>query len=180
MLFNSISLRIIKTTICFLVMATCSITGRSQASAQNYEKHANLIYLMTRYFDWPASSKQGEFIIGIYNNNDAFETFKRLIVLKKIGNQPIEIRKVLTADDASKCHLLFAPTITKKAIEYISSMTSERATLLVTQEKSSLAYGSCLNFRTEDEKLKIEINSANIRKRKINIDSTLLGLLERK
>ncbi len=166
--------------IVIIAMVAClaPLSGKSQTN--EFEKHANIIYLITRYFEWPASVQYGNFVIGIYGDVNAFETFDRMIVYKKVGNQNIKIRKVTDYDQMNGCHLIFVANVNTVALDKIISLTKKTSTIVITQETNYLSKGSCLNFKVENDKLKIELNSAEILKRNIKIDSELLSLLENK
>ena len=163
-----------------IALLACLAPLQSKSQNNDFEKHANIIYLLTRYFEWPSSAQSGNFTIGIYGDDKAFDTFNRLIVYKRVGIQDIKVKKVLDFDQLKGCHMLFIANSKTGNLDKIIALTKNTSTIIITQENNYLSKGSCLNFKIENDKLKIEINSAEINKRSIKIDSELLGLLENK
>ena len=66
------------------------------------------IYNFTRYIDWPADYKAGDFVINMYGNNAAMLTeLNNMAKTKTVGAQKIVIRNTTTLDGIGKCNILF-------------------------------------------------------------------------
>src|SRR5688572_27340536 len=82
----------------------------SQLSAQqetNYAVHANIIYHFTKYINWPANKKSGDFIIGITGESDLYDELKSSTAGKTVNGQKIVIRHFSPSSSSFNCHILF-------------------------------------------------------------------------
>jgi hypothetical protein len=170
--FNKLLLKI-------LLLLAVSLATVSQLRAQqeiNYTVHANIIYRFTKYVDWPADKKTGDFVIGIVGDTPLYDELKTFVSNKKAGIQKIVITRVPPAAPAFFCHILFISDDESDSIKKIVARMTGVPTLIIS-ETDGLAYrGSCINFTTVHEKLKLEINKNNLDQRHLGIATELLNL----
>lgn len=150
-----------------------------QACAQDdvdYSIHANIIYHLTKYVDWPDAKKKGDFVIGIVGYTPLYSELKEAVAGKKAGDQNIIVKKYSSSTTVFDCHILFISDDARNQIKKIVDNTSDKAILLVSESKGLALKGSCINFSIVNEKLKMEINKNNIQQRKLNVAMELLQL----
>lgn len=151
--------------------------GKVQAQhATDYTIQATLIYRFTKYIDWPANKKSGDFIIGIIGDSPLFDDLKSFIGNKTVGNQRIVITKVTASKNYSNCHILFISEEESGDLKKIAELTSGAPVLLITEYNGLAHKGSCFNFITVNDRLKLEINKSNVEQRNLHIASELLEL----
>ncbi|MBK5271895.1 MAG: YfiR family protein [Bacteroidia bacterium] len=143
---------------------------------KNYAVYANIIYRFTKYIDWPAEKKSGDFIIGVVGDTPLMEELKKSITDKIVGNQKIVIKRFSSSASSFNCHILFISDDENRSIKKIVSGTAGTSTLLVSESSGLAQKGSCINFIIESDRLKLEINKNNIEDRNLNIASELLQL----
>jgi hypothetical protein len=148
-----------------------------QTSAQetDYVVHANIIYRFTKYIDWPANTKTGDFIIGIVGDSPLYDELKKNIAGKMVGDQKIGIKKY-SSTAAFSCQILFVSEDESKSIKKIATRTANEPILLITEAEGMAQKGSCINFVIVSDRLKLEINKTNIEQRELGIASELLQL----
>jgi hypothetical protein len=144
--------------------------------ATDYAVHANIIYHFTKYIDWPDNKKSGDFIIGITGDSPLYDELKKNIAGKMVGNQKIVIKKFSSSASSFNCHILFISEDESGSMKKIVSETTGTPTLLVSESEGLARKGACINFNTESDHLKLEINKNNIEQRDLNIASELLQL----
>jgi hypothetical protein len=147
-----------------------------QAQDDNYSIHANIIYHFTKYINWPASQKTGDFVIGVAGDSPLYEELKKTVANKMVGNQKIVIKKVSASASAFNCHILFLSDDESESIRKIAARTNDSGTLLVSESEGLAQKGSCINFSIVSDHLKLEINKNNIEQRNLSIASELLKL----
>src|SRR5689334_23009706 len=65
-----------------------------QAWAQNaYAVHANIIYHFTKYINWPADKKTGEFVIGVVGDTPLYDELKNITSKRSAAGQPIVVKR---------------------------------------------------------------------------------------
>ena len=161
---------------CLVGLLSISI-GKVQAQhATDYTIHATLIYRFTKYIDWPANKKSGDFIIGILGDSPLYDDLKSFTANKTVGSQKIVVTKITGSKNYSNCHILFISEEESGDLKKIAELTSGAPVLLITEYNGLAHKGSCFNFITVNDRLKLEINKSNVEQRYLHIASELLEL----
>jgi hypothetical protein len=142
----------------------------------DYKIQANIIYRFTKYIDWPASKKNGDFIIGIVGESPLYDDLKTLSATKTVGNQKIAVVKMSSSASSYNCHMLFISEEESSSLKRIAGLTAGVPVLIISESDGLAHKGSCINFITVDERLKLEINKSNVEQRSLHIASELLEL----
>ena len=161
-----------------LTLAVLALTSFARINSQDedYTLHANIIYRFTKYIDWPDNKKSGDFIIGIVGESPMYDALKRLSASKTVGTQKIVVIKVSPSAAAYNCHILFISDDESGSVKKIAAATTGAPILIVSESNGLARKGSCINFITVDDRLKLEINKTNIEQRTLRIASELLEL----
>jgi hypothetical protein len=155
------------------------LAGISNTRAQqgvNYAVEANIIYRFTKYIDWPADKKSGDFVIGMVGDTPLYDELKDFTAAKTVGGQKIIIRKFPASAASFNCQILFVSEDGNGSLKKIAAVTTGSPILLVTESEGLARKGSCINFVVIDDHLKLEINKNNIEQRDLGIASELLQL----
>lgn len=163
----------------FLLSTLLVLLGVFKMNAQqnvNYAIDANIIYRFTKYVNWPNDKKKGDFIIGIVGESPLYDELKKVTADKWVGNQKIVIKEFSSSTTSFTCQILFVSEDKSNSMKKIASITDRSPTLLVSESDGLARKGSCINFIIVDERLKLEINKANIEDRHLDIASELLSL----
>jgi hypothetical protein len=156
-----------------IILAFTCLSAKAQQET-NYAVHANIIYHFTKYINWPAEKKTGDFIIGVVGESRLYDELKSSTAGKTVGNQKIVIREFSPSALSFDCHILFITDGESRRIKRITSIIS--STLIVSESDGMAQKGSCINFTIVHERLKLEINKNNIEKRNLDIATELLKL----
>lgn len=164
---------------CMLCIGFIFLAPLSRTYAQNgadYTVHANIIYHFTKYINWPADKKSGDFVIGIIGESPLFDKLKAFIANKTVGNQRIVIRRFAASSASFNCHILFIGEEESDSLKKVASRTAAHSILIVTESDGLARKGSCINFVIADDRLRLEINKKNIEQRTLGIATELLNL----
>ncbi len=127
--------------------------------------------------EWPSEDDASEaFIIGIIGDDRLYSELKALTINKSVGDQKIIIRNISSGGPFNDCHMLFLSPEESSNFKKIELITRNQPVLLITENTGLAKKGSCINFVTVDNRLKLEINKRNILSKNINIASELLKL----
>jgi hypothetical protein len=162
-----------KATALLILAAFACLRGKAQQET-NYAVHANIIYHFTKYIDWPADKKTGDFIIGVTGESALYDELKVSTAGKTVGQQRIVIREFSPSATTFNCHILFVTAEESRRIKKIAATTT--STLIVSESAGMAQKGACINFLIVREHLKLEINRTNIEKRDLRIATELLKL----
>ena len=139
------------------------------------------IYNFATLVDWPADYKKGDFIIGVYGNDQSvYDELNSKYSGKAIGSQVIKVVKYATKDQInSKANILY---IAKDKSESIGSLNTKfygKSTLLITDKPGHLEKGAIINFVIDSKrnnKQSYEIDKSNAKSHKLYVPSKLTTL----
>ena len=159
------------------ILAVLMITWGSPAQMQNY--YPVFIYNFTRYIQWPASSQNGDFVIGVLGDCDIVPKLQKMTTTKKVGSQSIKLKVFNSVNEIGDCHMIFIPEKKSDKLGSVNSKIKGSATLVVTEKEGLAKAGSAINFIVQDGKLKFELNkgvaeSANL---KVSGDLSKLAII---
>jgi len=157
-------------------LALFSLSGTYAEHETDYKIQANIIYRFTKYVDWPVNRKNGDFIIGIVGESPLYDDLKTLCANKTVGNQKIVVVKMSPSANSYNCHMLFISEDESSSLKKIDRLTAGMPILIISESEGLAHKGSCINFITVDERLKLEINKSNVEQRNLQIASQLLEL----
>ena len=135
------------------------------------------IYNFTRYVEWPADYRTGNFIINMYGTNPAMlAELNTMAKTKTVGLQKIEIRNTTSLDGIGRSNVLFVtPDVTTPIADIIGKIKG-KSTLLVTEKAGLAKQGSAINFVVVENRQKFELNKANAEKYSLKISAQLVTL----
>ncbi|HTI90238.1 MAG TPA: YfiR family protein [Puia sp.] len=162
--------------LCITGLSLMSLTGGREQHDTDYKIYANIIYRFTKYIDWPVDKKSGDFIIGIVGESPLYSDLKILSASKKVGNQKIVVMMMSPSANFYNCQILFISEEESSSLKRIATLSAGASILIVSESGGLARKGSCINFVTVDERLKLEINKGNIEQRNLGIASELLEL----
>jgi len=145
-------------------------------SNDHYSLYANIIYRVTKYINWPAHKKSGDFVIGIVGDSPLYDELKSFTANKTVGSQKIVIKGFSSSADSYDCQILFISEEKSRSMKKIAALTEGSPVLLISELGGLAQKGSCINFIIVDERLKLEINKKNIQQRNLDVASELLSL----
>ncbi|GIV28563.1 MAG: hypothetical protein KatS3mg027_2377 [Bacteroidia bacterium] len=137
---------------------------------QDFDVNAKIkavyIYNLTRYFEWPASSKSGNFIIQIVGSaNTLIKELNENVVSKKtIGGQKIELINSDKIDKNKIPHILYITPENSSLLKQFASQLKNKGTLLITEQEGAAKTHAVINFVVIENKQKFEYNKNNAAK----------------
>ena len=169
------SIEILK-LLCLAGLVLLSIfTVRAQYET-DYTIQASIIYRFTKYIDWPPNKKSGDFIIGVVGDSPLYDDLKKFLDNKTVYNQKIVVTKLPASASYDNCHIVFISKENSGNLKRIAALTAGDPVLIITEYNGLAHKGSCINFITLNNRLKIEINKTNTDQRSLRIASELLDL----
>lgn len=156
-----------------LLLSTRKVQAQQET---DYTVHATIIHRFTKYIDWPANKKSGDFIIGIIGDSPLYDELKSFTANKTVGNQKIVVTKISRPESYNNCHILFISEEESGSLKRIAAITAGAPVLIITEYNGLAHKGSCINFITINQRLKLEINKDNVAQRNLHIASELLDL----
>ena len=150
------------------VVVSFAYNGMAQVGMEAAE--AKFIYNFTRFFDWPANEKSGDFVIGVIGSNTVYTELLTVTSGKRVVIQNIVVKKFKNPEDVTKCHVLFvgANKATKIGIIKVNSGGN---TLIISDGGNCIKNGAAIRFYLSNERLKYEFSKTNISKTQLKYHS---------
>lgn len=143
------------------------------ANAQDYKYHPSFIYNFTKYIEWPSSYQTGDFVIAVLGDTPLIKELEKMAENKSVGSQKFVIKKINSAAEIDKCHMLFIPVSKSKELSDALAALSGKPTLVVTEKPGMASKGSGINFVIMDGKWKFELNKSATEKSNLKVSSDL-------
>ncbi len=160
----------------FIFLAIC-IFHFNTANAQTEKMESVFIYqFVSKYIEWPATDKSGDFIIGILGSSPIESELNTMAASKTVGSQKIVVKKYASVGEMGKCHVIYVPSSKKGSLGEVKGKIGGNSTLIVSSCDGGAKAGSAINFVTVDGKLKFELNKANAKSQKLNVADALSQL----
>jgi hypothetical protein len=162
-----------KTALILLVILNWWHTG---LFAQNEKFKALFMYNFTKYIEWPQQARQGDFVIGVLGNSPIVNELEIIATKQKIGTQNIVIKTYSSVDMIDNCQILYLPPSKSKQLSSVLTKIGGKAILIITDNPGLALQGAAINYVSDGDKIKYEINRKNIDKSGLSVSSALLSL----
>jgi len=143
----------------------------------NAKLKAIFIYNFTKYIEWPATSKSGNFKIGILGDYSSLkEELTKMASVKKVGLQTIEVVSYNSVNDVKDAQIIFITESKNNSIGGVLGKIAGKSTLVLCDTESMAKKGAGISFFTAENKQKFALNTANVTKYNLKLSSTLTKL----
>ena len=141
-----------------------------------HEVYSMMVFNFVKYVQWPTNDESKEFVIGVVGNSEMFNTLTSWYSGKAKGSKTYVIKNFKNASEVTDCQVLFIDRSKSSEFEAINTKVKGKGTLVVTDRNGLGAKGSCINFKTVDEKLKFELNQHAIETSNLKVSSSLTSM----
>lgn len=162
-----------------LVAAIALIVMGSRAFAQerpNHEIYSMMMFNFIKYVQWPDHDKSGEFVIGVIGSTDIYNTLNTWYGGKAKGSKTYVIKKFNSAAEITDCHVVYIDKSKSAEFAAVNDKVKGKGTLVVTDKMGLGEKGSCINFKTVNDKLKFELNQQAIEASNLKVSSALTSM----
>jgi hypothetical protein len=157
-----------------LLVLACAGIGAGSAQVTNINQAQSLyIYNFSRLIQWPEGNQSGDFVIGVIGDNEMFKSLNTYLLNKKVGTQPIVIKQFENAESLTRCHIIFVGSGKVSVFEEVVSRLRGSNSLIITEKKGMVNFGSAIDFFLDQDKLKFVINSVNAQKYNLTVSKSL-------
>lgn len=147
----------------------------SYAEGSVYDENqvkAAFLYNFPKFIELPGSDTLTLCIIGNDQMGDAMGSLDGQITAGK----RLIVKRVNSMNEISACQILFVPSSQQSNLDSIINYTRQKQILTVGDTPGFSKKGVMVNFYTEDNRVKIEINMDATEQSKLKISSKLLKL----
>lgn len=156
------------------IMFSCA--AHAQEARPMHEIYSMMVFNFVKYVQWPTDDNSKEFVIGVIGNTDIFNTLNTWYAGKQKGSKTYVIKKFKDAAEVTDCQVVFIDRSKSNEFEAVNTKVKGKGTLVVTDRNGLGSKGSCINFKTVDEKLRFELNQHAIEASNLKVASALTSM----
>jgi hypothetical protein len=151
-------------------------------NAQTKERlQTAFIYQLTRMIEWCPDGKQGNFVIGILNGDQAFINELNSLQTRRVGAQQIEIVAYNSIDNITRPNILFVPNAQFDNISQITSKLSGFCTLIISDRAAAANRGAgiSITFDSSQQGIVFDMNRRYMSEKSLTVNNQLTNLATR-
>src|SRR5258707_14127690 len=167
-------MKAVKTVLIAAVMLAATL-AKAQEARPLHEVYSMMVFNFVKYVQWPADENK-EFVIGVIGNTDIYNTLNTWYAGKPKGSKTYVIKKFSNASEVTDCQVIFIDRSKSGEFEAVNNKVKGKGTLVVTDRNGLGSKGSCINFKTVDERLKFELNQHAIEASNLKVASALTSM----
>jgi hypothetical protein len=141
-----------------------------------HEVYSMMVFNFVKYVQWPTNDNSKEFVIGVVGNNEIYNTLTTWYAGKPKGAKTYVIKKFNSAAEVTNCQVIFIDKTKSSEFYTINNKVRGKGTLVVTDRAGLGSSGSCINFKTVDEKLRFELNQQAIEASNLKVAGSLASM----
>jgi len=141
-----------------------------------HEVYSMMVFNFVKYVQWPANDNSKEFVIGVVGNNEIFNTLSAWYGGKAKGTKTYVIKKFNNAAEVTDCQVIFIDKTKSNEFDAVNNKVRGKGTLVVTDRAGLGSRGSCINFKSENEKLRFELNQQAIEASNLKVAGALTSM----
>lgn len=158
----------------FTITVLLVLSLRLFAQEENYI--SLYLFNFTRYVEWPAEKRTGNFIIEVLGHASVYEKLKEMVSGKKVGTQPIEVRNYMSPEEVGTPHMMFVGHWKSREMAKVLAKLGQESTLIITEKEGMINKGAAINFVIRDGKIKYEFKENNATERGLSVSSKLVQM----
>ena len=165
--------------IIFLILTSIMImsampSATSQSNSSEYTLKAAFLYRFTDYIEWTTNNDSQTFNVGVLGESPIINSLNEIARDKRVKSKVMTIKRCDNFSDVASCQILFVPRNAAYSLETILSKVGNRQILIVTEQLGYGSKGAHINFLTEENRLKFEVNLRSVTAAGLRISSQLL------
>jgi hypothetical protein len=178
-IFSSAKLsRVWLAIICFVFIGAQSLHAQVQPTRESTIK-AVFLFNFSHFVEWPAHTFPGQaapFVIGVLGEDPFGSYLDETVEGEKIDGHPLIVQRFRDAKDVKSCHILFISSKESERYKEILAELKGKNILTVSDNRAFTREGGIIRFSTEDNRIRLEINTDAAKKEELNISSKLLRI----
>jgi len=141
-----------------------------------HEVYSMMVFNFVKYVQWPANDNGKEFVIGVVGNTEIYNTLTTWYGGKAKGTKTYVIKKFNNASEVTDCQVIFIDKTKSNEFDAVNNKVRGKGTLVVTDRNGLGSRGSCINFKTENDKLRFELNQQAIEASNLKVAGSLTSM----
>ncbi len=159
-----------------LAVISASLYGQ-QPKAGEYQVKAVYLYNFSKFVTWPAQTaepKTEPFTICVLGKDPFGSFLDKTVAGENIGGQSLLARRVSKAQEALGCRIVFVSASEEERLREILTVLDKTSILTVSDIPRFSQRGGMIQFVSEGERVRFEVNLTNVQQTGLTLSSDLL------
>lgn len=158
------------------LFAVSSCAGVQAATLTVHEVEAAFVHHVAKFVEWPVELRAGDKLRLCVMGQSPFAKAADLLAGKPVGGRIWEVRHVDFYANLQECRVLFIAASESDNLRRVLADIKDSAILTVGDSEGYAERGVMVNFYSEQNKVRMEINADAVRRSGLKISSQLLKL----
>jgi hypothetical protein len=148
----------------------------AQSTPTEYQVKAAYLYNFGKFVEWPAkvTASDSSFNICVLGQDPFGSTFSRSIAGESIKGKNVLLKRIPRAQEASGCHILFISSSEEARLKEILAALDKTSVLTVSDMPEFTRRGGMIQFVTEANRVRFEVNLTSAERTGLTLSSQLL------
>ncbi|HTQ36170.1 MAG TPA: YfiR family protein [Steroidobacteraceae bacterium] len=163
----------------WLGMAVAQERAAAAAAPTEQQLKAVFVFNFSHFVAWPPSafaSPTDPFVIGVLGNDAFAAQVEEAVHDERLDTHPLEVRRFARVDDIQDCRILYIDRSQQAALGRVLTLLDHRDTLTVSDLDDAAKRGIIIQLATEDNRIRLLINTESAHSAGLTISSNLLRL----
>jgi hypothetical protein len=154
----------------------------AEAVAREYQVKAVFLWRLAQFAEWPTNSFEhanSPIVIGVLGQNPFGDALEVALRGETAHGRPLKVEPLASETAASGCHLVFISKSEAPRLRQTMARLRDKSIVTVSDiETGFLENGGMIQFRTQDNKVRMTINTEAATAARIVIDARLLRIAD--
>jgi hypothetical protein len=149
------------------------------ATLSEYRVKAAYLYYFTTFVNWPPEAFHNagdEVVIGVLGEDPFGAILDETLRGKTVGNRKLVVRRFGNVKDVRESNVLFISSSERDRLASILKVLEGAAVLTVGESEGFASRGGQIAFRTEDKKVRFDINVDAVERAQLKVSAQLMKL----
>jgi len=170
------------TRICVLSLIGLFAPGAWAQAFNEYQVKAAYLYHFAQFVEWPPEAfptASTPLVIGVLGEDPFGNTLDELVKDEVLNKRKLVVQRYRRVEDISLCHILFISRSEAGRVDQILSNLKRRNILTVGDVENFAIRGGIIRLLTEQNKVRLRINTDAAKAARLTISSKVLRAAER-
>lgn len=137
-----------------------------------------LLEKISSFIEWQNENAENEniFVIGIIGNHKFGKVMEETYANRKIHGKKLAVIFIEDNSEINKCDVIFIPKLNKDKLNEILEFVKKKPVLTISDTKGYAEKGVHINFYTEKNNIRFEINEKSVKESGLKMNHLLLSL----
>ncbi|HTR48772.1 MAG TPA: YfiR family protein [Verrucomicrobiae bacterium] len=145
-----------------------------ETKPSEYQVEATYLYNFGRFVQWPANTSANSFAVCVLGQDPFGSALDATLSGESLDGKPVVIRRVVKAQDATTCQILFINANEDARLREILTVLDGNSVLTVSDMAGFSRRGGMIQFLLDGGRVRFEVNLSSAENARLTLSSELL------